>query len=127
MERESILRACKSEIEKRVNYELGNVIDNVLNERCDPTAKRSIIVKLELSPYLNRAQIRMKASVKAQLAQTTNVATELQIVKDDNGEVCIVEIGKKLPGQTAIIEEAFNDGVTVYISREENCDEHVIQ
>ncbi len=123
MERESILQVCKGEIEKRVNYELGNVIDNVLDERCDPDAKRNIVVKLELIPEAKRTKIRMKASVKAQLAQTTNVTTALQIMRDNNGEVCVVEIGKELPGQTAIIDEAFDGGVTVYISREENDDE----
>ena len=100
--KESILRAASGEIESRVNYELGKIVDNILDLRTSPTAKRTITVKLDLTPIEDRRGIEVKATVKSVLAPTTAVSTELRMAQDENGEICILETTGHCPGQMTI-------------------------
>lgn len=114
--KESILRAAKGEIESRVNYELGKVVDNILDLRTSPTAKRTITVKLDLVPVENRTGIEVKATVKSVLAPTTTVSTELRVTQDENGELCILETTGLCPGQMSIDGAETDAGKIIYIS-----------
>ncbi len=71
--KESILRAASGEIESRVNYELGKIVDNILDLRTSPTAKRTITVKLNLidrqKAEIERLQERVSNSKHALFEQ----------------------------------------------------------
>ncbi len=114
--KESILRAASGEIESRVNYELGKIVDNILDLRTSPTAKRTITVKLDLTPIEDRRGIEVKANVKSVLAPTTAVFTELRMTQDENGELCILETTGHCPGQMSIDGTEADTGKIIYIA-----------
>lgn len=50
LEKKSILEMSMGAILERVDYEMGRVIDNILDPNTKPTGKRKITVGLELNP-----------------------------------------------------------------------------
>lgn len=103
MEKESVLRMIDGAIEERVDYEVGRLLDNVLDLNTKPTAKRTITITLEFSPDETRNVMSLNATVKTKLAATEAVKTTLSITADPrNGEVIVSEVGKQVPGQLSM-------------------------
>lgn len=50
LDKKSILEMSMGAILERVDYEMGKVIDNILDPNTKPTGKRKITVGLELIP-----------------------------------------------------------------------------
>ena len=97
--RVSILQMVGGAVQERVDYEVGRVVDNILDANTEPTAKRKIVLTIELQPDENRQTIKMKAGAKATLAPTTPISNTLAITADHNGEMIIAEITPQVPGQ----------------------------
>lgn len=97
--RVSILQMAKGAIQERVDYEVGRVVDNILDVNTEPTAKRKIVLTIEMQPDEDRYTIKMKASAKSTLAPTVPVGNTFAITSDSNGEMVIAEIVPQVPGQ----------------------------
>lgn len=54
LDKKSILEMSMGAILERVDYEMGKVIDNILDPNTKPTGKRKITVGLELIPSADR-------------------------------------------------------------------------
>ena len=103
MEKESVLRMIDGAIEERVDYEVGRLIDNVLDLNTKPTAKRSITIVLEFVPDETRSIMGLSATVKSKLVATESVKSTLNIGTDaKTGEVVVREVGKQVAGQLSI-------------------------
>lgn len=88
---------------ERVDYEMGKVIDNILDLNTKPTGKRKITVTLELIPSADRKTITVQTTAKSSLVPTDPVTTSLFITNQPNtGEMVVAEMVPQVPGQMAL-------------------------
>ena len=99
IERSSILQMARGAFQERVDYEMGRVVDNILDLNTKATAKRKITLTIELTPDDERQTISVAVQAKATLAPTNPVATALCITSDGNGEMVVAEMVPQIPGQ----------------------------
>ena len=96
----SILEMAHGAILERVDYEMGRVLENVLDPNTKATAKRKITVGLELVPSADRKTITVLTTAKAALVPTDPVTTSLFITSAPNtGEMVVAEMVPQVPGQ----------------------------
>lgn len=100
IDRSSILQMARGAFQERVDYEMGRVVDNILDLNTKATAKRKITLTIELTPDDERQTISVAVQAKATLAPTNPVATALCITSDGNGEMVVAEMVPQIPGQT---------------------------
>lgn len=99
----SILQMAKGAIQERVDYEVGKVVDNILDINTDATTKRTITLKIELKPDENRQFIKITASSTSKLAPVLPVGTTLGIASvPETGEMVLVETTPQVPGQISV-------------------------
>lgn len=98
-QKNSILQMAKGAFQERVDYEMSRVIDNILDPNTKATAKRKIVLSIELVPDDERRTIGVAVQAKATLAPTNPVATALYITGDTNGEMVVAEMVAQIPGQ----------------------------
>lgn len=99
IDRSSILQMARGAFQERVDYEMGRVVDNILDLNTKATAKRKITLTIELTPDDERQTISVAVQAKATLAPTNPVATALCITSDGNGEMVVAEMVPQIPGQ----------------------------
>jgi len=99
MEKYSVMEMAMGAIEERVDYEMSRVVDNILDPNTKPDAKRKVTITLELTPNIDRTQIRVSATAKSTLVATAPVETALRVGTSKDGEIIIREIGGQVPGQ----------------------------
>lgn len=98
----SILQMARGAIQERVDYEVGKVVDNIMDLNTDPTAKRKITLTIEMKPDENRQFIKIAASCKSTLAPVLPVGTTLGIASmPETGEMVLVESTPQVPGQVS--------------------------
>ena len=103
MDKKSILEMSMGAILERVDYEMGRVLDNILDPNTKPTGKRKITVSLELVPSADRRTITVLTTAKATLVPTDPVTTSLYITNQPStGEMVVAEMVPQVPGQTAL-------------------------
>lgn len=102
-DKKSILEMSSGAILERVDYEMGKVIENILDPNTKPTGKRKIVVTLELVPDAGRRTINVATTSKSVLVATEPVLTSLHIAgKPSSGEMMVVEMVPQVPGQLAM-------------------------
>ena len=102
LDKKSILEMSMGAILERVDYEMGKVIDNILDPNTKPTGKRKITVSLELIPSADRRTITVQATAKSALVPTDPVTTSLFITNQPgSGEMVVAEMVPQVPGQVA--------------------------
>ena len=79
LDKKSILEMSMGAILERVDYEMGKVMDNILDPNTKATAKRKISVTLELIPSADRRTITVQSTAKCSLTPTDPVTTSLYI------------------------------------------------
>lgn len=100
MDAKNILEMSRGAILERVDYEMGKVIDNILDVNTKPDAKRKLTLTLELVPSADRQQITVKTIAKTTLVPTDPVTTSLFITTNPGtGEMAVVELVPQVPGQ----------------------------
>ena len=102
LDKKSILEMSTGAILERVDYEMGKVIDNILDPNTKPTGKRKITVSLELIPSADRRTITVQTTAKSALVPTDPVTTSLFITNQPgSGEMVVAEMVPQVPGQVA--------------------------
>lgn len=100
MDAKNILEMSRGAILERVDYEMGKVIDNILDLNTKPDAKRKLVITLELVPSADRQQITVKTTAKTNLVATDPVTTSLFITTNPGtGEMVVAEMVPQIPGQ----------------------------
>ena len=103
LDKKSILEMSMGAILERVDYEMGRVLDNILDPNTKPTGKRKIPISLELVPSADRRTITVLTTAKATLVPTDPVTTSLYITNQPStGEMVVAEMVPQVPGQTAL-------------------------
>ena len=92
-------------IEERVDYEMGKIIDNIMDINTKASGKRSVNIKIDLIPTDDRRTIRVSATVKSTLVPTAAVETQLFITTGNNNETIVAEVVPQIPGQFALTGE----------------------
>lgn len=102
LDKKSILEMSMGAILERVDYEMGKVIDNILDPNTKPTGKRKITVSLELIPSADWRTITVQTTAKSALVPTDPVTTSLFITNQPgSGEMVVAEMVPQVPGQVA--------------------------
>ena len=103
LDKKSILEMSMGAILERVDYEMGRVLDNILDPNTKPTGKRKSTISLELVPSADRRTITVLTTAKATLVPTDPVTTSLYITNQPTtGEMVVAEMVPQVPGQTAL-------------------------
>lgn len=98
--KKSILEMARGAIQERVDYEMGKVMDNILDVNTKPTAKRKITLTVVFTPDEERMNIAVDVTAKSTLQATNPVRTNLYVAgKNHTGEVQVVEMVPEVPGQ----------------------------
>lgn len=102
-DKKSILEMSAGAILERVDYEMGKVLDNILDPNTRATGKRKIMVSLELIPSADRSTITVQTTAKCTLVPTEPVTTSLYITgRPVNGELLVAEMVPQVPGQMGL-------------------------
>ena len=100
LDKKSILEMSMGAILERVDYEMGKVIDTILDPNTKPTGKRKITVGLELIPSADRKTITVQTTAKSTLVPTDPITTSLYITNQPGtGEMVVAEMVPQVPGQ----------------------------
>lgn len=95
----SILEMARGAITERVDYEMGRVLDNIMDPNTKAAAKRKVVLTIELTPDDDRQMIDVSVTAKSTLAPTTPIKTALYAGADSYGEFSAVEMTPQIPGQ----------------------------
>lgn len=99
----SILDMAMGAIKERVDYEMGHIMDNILDPNTSPTKKRKMVLTLELIPDFGRQLIQVSCTAKSTLVPTNPIATSLYVgCAPDTGVTQVVEMVPQVPGQMAL-------------------------
>lgn len=99
----NILEMSRGAILERVDYEMGKIIDNILDPNTKPDGKRKLSVTVELTPSADRRIVNVKTTAKCALVPTEPISTSLYITSDrSTGELAVVEMVPQVPGQMAM-------------------------
>lgn len=110
LDRASILRMAMGAIEERVNYEMGRVLDNILDPNSEAKKKRKMTITLEFLPDAERRTIQVNAGVKSSLVPTDPVLTSLYVASNPaSGEMEVYEMVPQIPGQQAMSGDVQED------------------
>ena len=74
LDKKSILEMSMGAILERVDYEMGKVMDNILDPNTKATAKRKISVTLELIPSADRRTITAQSTAKCSLTASGSMS-----------------------------------------------------
>ena len=66
----SILQMARGAIQERADYEMTRILENILDYNTSPTAKRKLVITLELKPDDSRQNISVSCTAKSTLAAT---------------------------------------------------------
>lgn len=100
LDKKSILEMSAGAIMERVDYEMGKVLDNIMDPNTKPVAKRKITVTLELTPSADRNTITVQTTAKSSLCPTDPITTSLYVTDlPDTGEMVVAELLPQVPGQ----------------------------
>lgn len=102
LDKKSILEMSAGAILELVDYEMGKVLDNILDPNTKPTGKRKITVSLELTPSADRRTITVQTTAKCALVPIDPVTTSLFITGSSNGEMLVAEMVPQVPGQLGL-------------------------
>jgi len=102
-DKKSILEMSMGAILERVDYEMGRVLDNIIDPNTKATAKRKITVNLELIPSSDRKTITVQSTAKSTLVPTEPITTSLFITSQPGtGEMVVAEMTPQVPGQVSM-------------------------
>lgn len=100
VDKKSILEMAMGAIKERVDYEMGKVIDNIMDPNTKADAKRKIKLTLELVPSADRRTITVKSTAQSVLVATDPITTSLFITSaPGTGEMVVAEMVPQIPGQ----------------------------
>lgn len=100
LDKKSILEMSAGAILERVDYEMGKVLENILDPNTKPDAKRKITVTVEFTPSADRRTIVVKTTAKSALCPTDSILTSLYVTSQPNtGEMMVAELTPDDPGQ----------------------------
>lgn len=103
LDKKSILEMSMGAILERVDYEMGKVIENILDPNTKATAKRKITVGLEIIPSADRKTIVVQTVAKSTLCPTEAITTSLFITNEPStGEMLVAEMTPQVPGQYSL-------------------------
>lgn len=103
MDKTSILRMAMGAIEERVDYEMGHVMDNILDVNTPASKKRKLTLTVEFTPDSERQTIAVSVTAKTTLVPTNPINTSLYVTGDPmTGEAQVVEMVPQVPGQTSM-------------------------
>jgi hypothetical protein len=97
----SILEMARGAITERVDYEMGRVLQNILDPNTKASAKRKITLTVEFLPDDERQTISVSVTAKSVLQPTVPVKTALYASQGSYGDFSVVEMTPQIPGQSS--------------------------
>ena len=95
----SILEMARGAIMERTDYEMGRIIENILDPNTSATSKRKLTITVEFKPDDSRQTVGVSVSAKSTIVPTNAVTTALFVQGDPVNGVNAVEMVPQIPGQ----------------------------
>ena len=92
-------------VQVKLTRALQQVAQNVMDPNTDPKKKRSVTLKINVTPDKKRNAASITAEVKTNLAPEEGVETTMLLGRDGQGQVHVNELKSGVPGQTYIDAE----------------------
>lgn len=86
----SILDFADGSVIKRINYELQNVLENVVHPNTDEKP-RKLTIEIQITPQNDRRTVSLKTTVKKVLRPTSSVQTQM-VFQSMDGEMRSYEV-----------------------------------
>lgn len=103
LDKKSILEMSMGGILERVDYEMGKVLENILDPNTKATAKRKLTVNLEITPSADRKTITVQTTAKSSLCPTEAITTSLFVTSEPKtGQMVVAEMTPQVPGQYSL-------------------------
>ncbi len=99
MDKKSIIDMAQGAVVERIDYEMSRMIDNIIDPNTDPKKKRTLTIKIDITPDAERQNLRTDISVSAKLQPTNPIPVPLYLTTDTNGEITAIEMTPQIPGQ----------------------------
>nr|DAG72663.1 MAG TPA: hypothetical protein [Caudoviricetes sp.] len=100
LEKKSILEMSMGAILERVDYEMGKIVENIMDVNTKADARRKLQVTLVLTPSADRQTITVNTTAKCTLVPTEPVTTNLCITtQPSTRELMVAEMVPNVPGQ----------------------------
>ena len=99
MTTQSLIDMANGSIKERVDYEMTNIMANILDVNTDPTKKRELTLKISFTPNVERNDIKINTTASFKPVPTNPVTFSLFVGTDGNGELIVAEMTPQIPGQ----------------------------
>lgn len=86
-------------ITERFNQELSNVLRNAMDPNTDAKAKRTLTIKIDVTPNESRTLAKFAVAVTSKLAASKPFAQDAFIREDEDGNFTATEVTMQVPGQ----------------------------
>jgi hypothetical protein len=99
MEAKSVLEMVQGAILERADYEMKNILENILDVNTKADKKRTLTITIDIIPDSERRNLRMLCTAKSKLEPTNPVATSLYVNNSEAGQISVIELTPQIPGQ----------------------------
>ena len=100
MEKASILEMARGAIMEQVDYEVGKIVDNIVDVNTEPKKKRQLVLTVDFTPSADRTVVVVSATAKSKLQPLNAIQTSLFVgVDGKTGEVTATEMTPNGAGQ----------------------------
>lgn len=86
-------------VQERFNYELAQVVKNVMDPNTSHKKKRQIVITIDVTTDEYRDQIYLDSQVKSKLVPRDSVSTKALVGKKKDGTIVANEVKSDRPGQ----------------------------
>ena len=95
----SILEMARGAILERTDYEMGRILENIMDPNTSATAKRKLTITVEFKPDDFRQTVSVSVCAKSTIVPTNPIATSLFLQGDNTIGINAVEMVPQIPGQ----------------------------
>lgn len=96
-----IQELAEGQLQKRLDYGLKKIFENIHDEKTDATAARTLTLKIKFTPDKNRENVAVESSVNTNLANVIGIATHVVTGRSEHtGQIQALELKSDIPGQT---------------------------
>jgi hypothetical protein len=97
-----ILEMAQGALQEEVAYQMGNIIQNLIDPNTDWSKPRKLVVTLEFRTNEKRNYSTVSATTQTKLLPSKAVTAQMHLAPDENGEICAAEVCAIPPGQQNI-------------------------
>lgn len=96
----NLARLGDGSVQEKFDYEMEQVMRNVLDPNTDAEKKRQIVLTIDIEPDEEREMLFVSVSSKSKLVPRKSASTKILFGRGDNGKIEAAELKSGVRGQT---------------------------